>query len=310
MNYSSSYIRTLLALLCLTASAELLGCGGGSIGTGTGEGLTTVEGRLVSPEGLPLPGFSVTIEGSETPAVTDQTGYFVLAVPTDTLPESVEIHVSPDGTNLSNVTVGEVASDPSAVVLEVVVDEVAPPVVVKSTNLTVQAIGDCAASFNNNRSIDQIAQITEGTSCDFSVEVTSDGVLRSDAKYRIETRACDNSAEWKPIQEGITTSESSATLGIASIIYTVDPEHCVYRVVAPIGEEAVESASFEIRTLLKLDYDGQQTEPLPPSMVEPEPTTTPTPDPTPEVLPMDDLPIDPAGETSTKTASTKTTVKH
>ena len=292
-------IRPLLALVFNIAGLVLVGCGGGSIGTGTGDGLTTVEGRLVSPEGLPLPGFAVTIAGSETASITDQSGYFVLAVPTETITQSVEIHVSPDGTNQSNVTVEEVASNPSAVVVEVVVDEIAPPVLTKSTNLTVQAIGDCALSFNNNRTIDQIMPISEGTTCSFSVEVLTDGILRNDAVYRIESRACDDNSEWTTIQEGITASELSPTLGIANILYNVDGQHCVYRVIAPIGEASIESASFEIRTLLKLSYDS------PPVIAEPAPEQElPTPSPTPTEEPASE------SETNTTGPVEMTSQKH
>lgn len=289
--------RTLLQLLLfMLFPAALLtspGCGGGSVGTGTGEGVTTVEGKIVTPSGEPLAGAAVKLQGAAVPATTDANGHFVIAVASTALPTNVQLQVAPNPANTStstaNVAVVEPSTDPSALVVQVVIDIETPPVVIQSSEVKVQAAGLCADRFVNNRTIEQIGSIVAGTLCTFNVSVTEDTVPQPLAQYRVEYRACDDASLWIPLLDGVTNSPNLGNTGEASFPYIEDADHCVYRVVAPVNQEGLEPTAFEIRTLLKKQFD-QAPGPLTPTETPTElPTGTPTPVDTPAVTPTPDI---------------------
>lgn len=287
----------------ITLCAIAFGCGGGSVGTGTGEGVTTVEGKIVSSSGAPLSGAAVKLAGAAVPATTDANGHFVIAVASTSLPSNVQLQVAPNPANTStsttSVAVVEPSADPSALVVQVVIDATTPPIVTQSSEVKVQAVGACAENFVNNRTIEQIATIAPGTPCTFNVSVTEDTVPRADAQYRVEYRGCDDASLWIPILDGTTSSPTLGAVGEATIPYIEDADHCVYRIVAPVNEVEREPTAFEIRTMLKKVFDQLPTpvtpteEPTP--VVSPTPTEsatptpaateTPAPTPTPDVVP-------------------------
>ncbi|MFN8391360.1 MAG: carboxypeptidase-like regulatory domain-containing protein [Bdellovibrionota bacterium] len=287
-------VRVILGASFALTLLLLPSCGGGSVGTGTGENLTTIEGRILSSEGTPIEGATVDVGDAAPPGTssrsnTDTRGHFVIALPSTNLPSTIQLEVSAPSQQAATVPVDATPVDPAAIVVQVVVDQAAPPVAIQSTDLSVQIVGACATAFTNNRDIIQTQPIEPGTICTASISAKEDGLPRSAAKFRLEVRACDEFAPWTEIGSGVTVSDGQTATGLVDFPFIEDVDHCVYRIVAPVDEPTAEQTAFVISTLLKQN-GGASPAPSPAdtpgSEPTPEPTATPALDPLAEPTPQ------------------------
>lgn len=243
-------------LWAVTLTLTLIACGGGSVGTGTGEGLSTFEGIVVSREGAPLAGVVVAIAESGVEAITDASGMFSLAVPSESVEPQVEFQVT-TAIDTDAFIVDTLTTDPSGIVLEVVIDEAVHPVAVRAVDVTVRIVGTCAASFLNDRIILQQLPVSNGTVCEVQVDVTENGVPRSNVGFSIEYRSCSDDGEWFPLVTfPVTAPAAEGGVVAAAFPFEESSERCVYRVRAPLEEADLPPVIFEIKTLLKQSIEA------------------------------------------------------
>lgn len=261
------------------------GCGGGSVGTGTGEGVATFAGTVVSRDGAPVAGVTVSIADSGEAVVTDENGSFSLTVPDDLVEAEVQLQLSSTVVQEPDSTAP--ADELSEQTLEVVLTEAPVPVEVRTVEVSVRIAGACAESFSNDRSIVQSLPIPEGAVCSLEVEVTDSGVPRSDLQFALEYRACADDAPWNPLLIGVTTSIDAPAVGSAEFPFTANGERCVYRVIAPFEAPELSPVIFEITTLFKQGYDAAAVSGGSPPAAETPDGTEAAPAAVPEEVPAE-----------------------
>ncbi|MBN8550574.1 MAG: hypothetical protein J0M12_14760 [Deltaproteobacteria bacterium] len=233
-----------IAALTLTLSA----CGGGSTGTGTGE-IRSIEGQIVSSEGVPVSDVEVTLvqTGESSPTNTD--GRF--AIDTSFTGSAPQLLLE-SGSLSTTITLDASTVQGSALSVNVEIDG-SNTAVLKVSKLQVRAqiIGACDVYFENNRTIRQANYINDGTVCTAWVQMYGDGNLLAGLPFVVQSSRCDK-ATWQNIAAGQTGSGPNAGVGQTDFAFFANAQNCRYRIVAPYKSKGLNEVIYKIRTFLEV----------------------------------------------------------
>lgn len=239
------------ALLLLLFSC--FGCGGGSVGTGTGPGTKTFAGTLKTTDMRPLAGATVRIIITGEQTVSDELGQFSLS--SSVSGTAVDFELVADSVS-ATFSVKNISADTTTVTMDVVVDEATQSVEVSNLEVTAEVGGDCGKSFENGLDIVQTRPIPDGTRCIMRVKINGDGAPLGKIPFKMERRGCAEDGKWRKIGESETGTGENAGEGRLGFYFYNDEAHCVYRVRAPFGVPGLKEVVYKVVTLQKLDFDG------------------------------------------------------
>ena len=174
----------------------LIGCGGGSSGTG----VRTFDGRILTTQNDPLSGATVTVVQTGDSTVTDAQGFFSL----DSEDTKSSVDFAIDASDVHTV-VNVATIDPSStsISLNVKVDKVKNSAQVQIVDVRAQIVGTCDPAFENNEVIRQANKIAKGTICTVRVKVFGDGHPLVGEKIALQRHSCaSDAAPWTTITEG------------------------------------------------------------------------------------------------------------
>ncbi len=235
-----------IRIILFTFLLSLLGCGGGSAGTGT----TTFSGKLLNTENQPVEGAVVRVVGSTETVQTDEEGRFILSAPEEA--KEVQLQVETSGVNAS-VTVPTASEENAKVGVQLQLDEERSTLVVKSLEVTAQLGGECKEAFSKNGlEFIQTRLLADGAECFAEVSVWSDGSPVSGAVVEIQRRTCgelpDGEDGWISVASSKTRQSPSPGEARVRFRFSNDDANCQYRIVAPARNPNQASVFFLIRT--------------------------------------------------------------
>lgn len=225
----------------------LLGCGGGTSGTG----LRSIRGHVGDSSGQPLGGTAITIAETGAATLSDESGLFVLQ--SDASLPSVTLHLSGDSFDTS-VNVDLSQHDHEEVNLDVSVDTAnnsAEAVrldfsTVESFDVQVDIVGGCARAFSEQT---QVRPLPDGLFCDLEVHVSGDGEALGGVLVSLERQACGKAKPWRTFATGLTQTQPHAGFLPIRFRFFANERACRYRVVAPFGDDKKRQSIVIIKTL-------------------------------------------------------------
>ena len=235
-------------LISIFIPLSLVGCGGGTSGTG----LQTFSGQVKSSTGEPVAGATLTLASTGDTAMTDASGRFVLrsTVKLETT-ERIELLLeSSQFTGTVVVPEGAVTEGSAQITVDIVFDPVTQTLEVTNFTLAVRMVGACQGAFENAEVIRQLVDVPEGIECSLEVELRGNGILRGNVPVMLQYRVCSGKSGVWQNQRGATTS-TGADVGTARINFDFNNSRkfCRYRLVAPYNYRDYLPAVFEIQTL-------------------------------------------------------------
>lgn len=231
-----------------------IGCFSCSGGGSTGTGSVTIEGSVSRAVQSPIPGAEVTIDGTREVVTTDDEGKFFI---------EHDLRNSTDGNITLTVDSAEIKR--SAIIKDLNVDSEAVNINMilnrqefDLNGLKVQPkiVGLCDFYFENTKVIRQGNAVpVEGINCRLEVSMTVNGVPLENAKFAVQTRACPDDSPWQTIAVGETASGLLKGKGELRFFFQDTSNTCVYRILAPIELERLNSTSTEIHSFTKQAFD-------------------------------------------------------
>ncbi len=226
-------------------SILLLGCGGGSGGTGIDVKVRTIEGTVTDTAGAPVTGATVTIAGTDEASNTDASGAFSLT----TSPTNGDLILTVTTEELTDsVVVSDVAIETLSVDVQISIDRVRRRI--ESSNLEVLAkiVGVCDLYFENNRVIRQANRAPQGVQCTAKVWVTANGVPQGGVPFEIQYGGCREGAKFSPLASGTTRAGGAGELQFS---FADSAERCVYRIVTPSDVVPRRQIVYEVHTFTR-----------------------------------------------------------
>jgi hypothetical protein len=225
----------------------VMGCGGGSEGTGTtdgfGEGRTLV-GRLRDSAGSPLAGTVTLLETGDS-ATVDSLGSFVLGLPED--PQALTLEVDSGGTT-ANLTLDPIDAEVTTVKVDLTLDRERGIVSASNFHVWSRIVGDCDRYFENQPVIRQSVVLDRPLTCTMRFFVSGDGQRLERVPAAIQVRACSES-RWRTIATGKTGVGLQAGVGEIDFTFIDDPRNCEYRVAAPFNVEQTDPVFVYLASL-------------------------------------------------------------
>lgn len=225
--------------VCLLFLVLLIGCGGGSSGTGT---KSSFEGIVQTVSGDPYSGATVTLLETGDSTTTDGSGQFILESEFSKSEATFEIE-----RNLfkTQVAVSDLDASSNTFSLNITVDPDAGTASIRGADIRVKFVGICDNYFENNRTIRQSTQVPRGTNCTLQVTTKALRGGLPNREFQLQFRACSDSSNWNILAQSETND-----VGIGSIQFPFvdDATHCIYRVLVPLNDNEIRPISFKIQT--------------------------------------------------------------
>lgn len=239
--------QNFVSCLVLTSiiSCSIMACGGGSAGTGT----TSYTGKLLTENNEPLSGATVTLVDSGETVITDSQGRFSIES-TAPAEAAVQIEVTSNDVTAS-VEVPTPESSDRKVGIRLELNEQESKLTVRSLEISVDFIGECAKAFDKSRSsFSQSKPLKDETECVLKVSAEERGQPVGGILAQLQRRSCsEESTDWIDISSGKTAFSNTPGAVNLKFRFFNDSEHCQYRVVAPYRDKQRASLVFPIFTL-------------------------------------------------------------
>lgn len=220
---------------------SLIGCGGGSVGTGT----RVIEGSITDSFQNPVPLALVTLDQTGESSQTDENGQFAI----DTSSKSENITLTVNSSNFeASVSLNKAQGE--RVGVDVTVDKNSGTAKVRNLSVTAKIVGKCDIAFENNAVIRQGNKLENGTECTLKVTISGNGVPVNDANFVLQHRECDETRPWRVSVEGKTSSLTPG-IGQVNFIFKDDKAHCDYRIIAPYNYPGLKNIIFPVNTFQK-----------------------------------------------------------
>ncbi|MBN8547725.1 MAG: carboxypeptidase regulatory-like domain-containing protein [Deltaproteobacteria bacterium] len=234
-----------LALLIFVLS--LVGCGGGSEGTGA-----SLQGRVSLSQDEPIQGAVVTVAETGQTAITDSQGIFSVNAPAEGA--TVTLAVTAKNVEGDVVVVNSSSVPSSSLNVNIKVDPNTNSLESDQVLASAFIVGLCDFAFENKKIIRQTAHLDDGTSCVVKVILERNGRRLGGQNTVIQFRRCDGSTDWQT--QSTATTDKNVHRGIAQLAFQFfnSPEYCEYRVVAPFEDPRFIPAIFPIYTFQKQAY--------------------------------------------------------
>lgn len=234
----------LLIILLSAFTLQIVACGGGSVGTGSGDN-RMIEGKLSDESGNPIASALVTIEETGEQATTDSAGNFSISTTSDKT--QLSLRVESDGFDDKIIVNDENKTDRTLV--QIRVDRKKKTIEkIKSLSVSAKIVGKCDSAFENRSTIRQSNKLANGTECTLKVVIFGDGKPLGDIPFVLQHRECDTSKSWRDSVIGATREVTTPGIEQVNFIFKTDSAHCQYRVVAPYRFPGLEEVVFPIET--------------------------------------------------------------
>jgi hypothetical protein len=245
-NSATSGNNLLLGLfsLLLVIVLILMGCGGGSAGTGTGP-VVVVQGAVVDQAGVPVSDVSIRVIETGSEATTTTNGEFQLT--TESESESVTLELTSDDGSTVNITV-EIPEDGGTVELMLTINPKLNQIDAETLEVGAAIVGRCNIYFENRLTIRQANRVPKGLKCVAKVTVAADGKRLADVPFLVQYRDCAGALPWVTIAAGVTMNRPNRGIGQAEFPFIDDQNHCLYRIVAPVGVSGLPELERIIQT--------------------------------------------------------------
>lgn len=239
-------------IYCVVLCASLMsisGCaGGGSEGTGVESEYRSVEGRIVTKEGIPLAQAEVTILETGESSVSDESGDFTIQ--TSSVSNSLELEVR-KGDQSVRTTISSLSNDSQSVQVTIEFDPTAAVVPVEALEVSVKIVGQCDPYFENNRTIRQANPVPAGTRCTAKIVTRSGGKPVGNISYGLRYRACPDSSRSVELAAGLTSVVFNPGVGQVTFPFFDDQQHCVYEILVPYKQAGAKPIVYRIVTFTK-----------------------------------------------------------
>lgn len=232
-------LHAMLGAWGLVVVILLSACGGGTVGTGTGE--RSIEGRVLYTDGRAVEGAEVTILETGEADTTDSNGDFEIS--SETQSSEITLEVAKNEVR-SEVKIDAAEGGKDAVRVDVELDPVSQHSSVSSLSVTAKIEGRCDPYFENKRTIRQSAKLGSGTVCPVNVRMRGNGRPLSRIPFIIEHSKCDGE-KWTRDADGVTNQSG---FGTTDFTFKDDDNHCLYRIVAPHEVKGLRSLTFNVLT--------------------------------------------------------------
>lgn len=231
-------------------------CGGGSSGTALGPPNTEREvkfsGVVITNEGRELAFAKITLLNTDQSVLTDEAGAFELNA--DLPDEAAVLEIAPQDEQIAVVAVEDLAPGPQTVELSIAYNESLGSAELLALTLRARIVRSCSPLFLNTRTIQQTAPVSEGVICTVEAEFKSDGLPADGIVFELQHRGCSADDPWQ-FSDVAVTGTSGPGFGEIDFKFRNDQNHCVYRVVGPLGVEGSQTISAQIHTLRKIEFD-------------------------------------------------------
>lgn len=235
--------------LLLVIVLALMGCGGGSAGTGTGP-VVVVQGAVLDDSGQPVEDVNIRVVETGSEDTTSQNGEFELVTPPESGTITLEIS-SADGTTFVTVTIPE---EGGTVSIRLTVNPRLTQVSADTLEVGAAIVGRCDIYFENNRIIRQANVVPKDLRCVAKVTVSAEGRRLGRVPFAVQFRNCDETSPWTTVAAGSTMAPPNRGVGQVRFRYIDDEEHCLYRIVAPVGvpelpelERLIHTRTYQMR---------------------------------------------------------------
>jgi hypothetical protein len=235
--------------LLLVIVLALMGCGGGSAGTGTGP-VVVVQGAVLDDSGQPVKDVNIRVVETGSEDTTSSEGEFELETPPESNTITLEIS-SADGTTYVTIDIPE---EGGTVSIRLTVNPRLTQVNADSLEVGAGIVGRCDAYFENSRIIRQANPVPDDLRCVAKVTVSADGRRLGRVPFVIQYRNCDETTPWTTVAAGSTMSPPNRGVGQVRFRYIDDQDHCLYRIVAPVGvpglpelERLIHTRTYQMR---------------------------------------------------------------
>lgn len=218
--------------ILLVIVLALMGCGGGSAGTGTESAATVVvQGAVFDQSGQPVEDVDVRVVETGNEDTTSQSGEFQILTTPDSDNVTLEVSTS-SGT--AYVTI-EIPAQGGTVSVTLTIDPQLTQVDAQTVEMSAAIVGKCNRYFENRLTIRQANKVPGNLRCVARVTVTSEKERLPKVPVVIQYRDCDELQPWTTIAAGSTMGYPNSGVAQVEFPFVDDVTHCIYRIVAPYG---------------------------------------------------------------------------
>lgn len=245
-NSATSGNNLLLGLfsLLLVIVLMLMGCGGGSAGTGTGP-VVVVQGAVIDQTGEPVSDVSIRVVETGGEATTTSNGEFQLT--TESEADSVTLEVTSEDGATAYITV-EIPEDGGTVEVVLTINPKLNQINAETLEVGAAIVGRCNIYFENRLIIRQANRVPKGLKCVAKVTVAADGKRLADVPFLVQYRDCAGAQPWTTVAAGVTMKRPNRGIGQVEFSFIDDENHCLYRIVAPVGVSGLPELERTIQT--------------------------------------------------------------
>lgn len=245
-----SLIKTFLPISAVFVSVILVGCGGGT----DGSGLKTYEGNVSSKEGRVLSGVNVTIETTGESSVTNSNGQFVIK--SDAY--GAEVPFILESSEFENRFILKDITESSArITMDISVDTATDIIEVNNVRIRAWFAGLCDQFFENREVIRQANRVPPGTVCSLNVEVLGDGGRLSSIPVVLEVAACEPGSPWRDIKTVQTGEGPRAGSAEINFEFRDSASFCRYRVRVDTPARNSRFAVYPIDTFSEQEFQDK-----------------------------------------------------
>lgn len=230
--------------LLLVIVLALMGCGGGSAGTGTGP-VVVVQGAVLDESGEPIRDVNVRVVETGSEDTTSPNGEFQLT----TEPESGEVTLEISADNSVAYVTVEIPEEGGTVSITLTVNPRLTSINADTLEVGAAIVGRCDIYFENGLVIRQANRVPSGVRCVAKVTVAADGRRVADVPFIVQYQDCDGLTPWTTVAAGATMKRPNRGIGQVDFPFIDDEQHCVYRIVAPVGVSGLPELERRIHTL-------------------------------------------------------------
>ena len=210
----------------------LMGCGGGSAGTGTESGATVVvQGAVLDQSGHPIEDVDVRVVETGSEDTTSQNGEFQILTTSET--NNVTLEVSTDS-GIGYVTI-EIPAQGGTVSVTLKIDPQLTQIDAQTIEMSAGIVGRCNRYFENRLIIRQANRVPGNLSCVARVTVSAGNKRLPRVPVVIQYRDCDQLQPWTTIAVGSTMGHPNSGVAQVEFPFVDDATRCLYRIVAPYG---------------------------------------------------------------------------
>ena len=239
----------LLILFIFISTSALIGCGGGSSGTGVPDSFVgkVLTGSVLDENSAPVSGADIKVVETGEETKTDNNGNFTLSTAAQ---GDISLTVGVGGVS-STLPIS--SDDASRSQLKITVNRRTGLAHVSDLSVTAKIVGRCDFAFENNATIRQSNKLSSGTPCPLRVKARGGGRGISGIPFRLDHKMCDAKAPWKVVLEGLT---SLTGVGQETFSFSTNSDYCDYRIVVAHGVKGVSEVVFPISTFQRQAEDA------------------------------------------------------